>query len=248
MDREEATDHTGAMDHENSTSGESARFTPGAQNSARGVAPDPEVVELIAEHRAAIAPILDEQIATAAVDLLFAPDAECPMGNWTSDVMREAAEAEIAFQNPGGVRASIAAGPIRYADVYRAMPFDNTIFVAEMSGTEIRDYLEAAGVRGSFLHVSGLHYRIDYTRPPGNRVSSLHFEDGSHLEPARIHRVAVNSFMAQGGDDLPVLLGRPGARDTGVFVREALAAACRSATASNQTISAVIEGRVVQAP
>lgn len=226
-------------------------FADGTSDAAQdnteqqGVAPNSEVLQMIADFRAEVAPILDEEIATAAVDL-SAEREECPMGNWLCDVIRKAADADIAFQNPGGVRASMESGPIRYADVYRVMPFDNTIVVAEMSGDEIHEYLETIGRRDSFLHVSGLHYTIDYTHAPGDRITSVHLENGTELEAAGTYRVAVNNFMAQGGDDLPVLIGRPNTRDTGVVIREAMASACRAATASNLPISARAEGRVTQ--
>lgn len=212
---------------------------------AESVRPDATVLQLISDARAEVAPILDEQIGTAAVELP-AEREECAMGNWVVDVMRAAAGAEFALQNPGGVRASIDAGPIHYSDVYRVIPFDNTIVLARLSGREIKEYLEAIAERGGFLHASGLRYTVDYARPVGDRVQELRRSNGAPLDPGASFAVAINNFMAQGGDHLPVLLGQPNARETGILLREALADACRAAQRDGRSISAQIEGRVTR--
>lgn len=212
---------------------------------AGSVAPHPEVLAALEDYRREVAPVLDEVVGQAAVPLI-AERAECPMGNWMADVVREAVVADIGLQNPGGVRSSIEAGPIRYADIYRVMPFDNTIVVARMSGAEVRAYLETSAARGSFLHASGLRYTVDYARPEGSRLTDLFLPDGSVLDPGREYRVAVNNFMAQGGDDLPVLQGLPTTTETSLLVRDAMLAACRTARSEGRALAPTIDGRIRQ--
>jgi 2',3'-cyclic-nucleotide 2'-phosphodiesterase/3'-nucleotidase len=211
------------------------------------VPPDPDVVEMVAEYREEIAPILDEHVGDAAVEL-EAERAECPMGNWIADVIREASGSDIALQNPGGVRSPINAGPILYADVYRVMPFDNTIVVARMTGTEVKSYLETIAERKSFLHASGIRYTLDYSKQEGERVTQVVLSDGSALDPAHEYRVAVNNFMAQGGDDLPILQDLPTTTETSILVRDAMISACRAARDAGQALSPKVEGRVTRIP
>lgn len=212
---------------------------------AESVTPHPKVLAALEDYRREVAPILDEVVGEAAVPM-EAERAECPMGNWMADVVREAVAADICFQNPGGVRSSIEVGPIRYADVYRVMPFDNTIVVARMSGAEVTAYLETSASGGSFLHPSGLRYTVDYARPEGSRLTELLLPDGSALDPGREYRVAVNNFMAQGGDDLPVLQGLPTTTETSLLVRDVMLAACRTARAEGRALAPAIDGRVRQ--
>ncbi len=199
---------------------------------------DPEVAAMIANHSREIEPRLAEQLGEAEV-LLEAARRECPMGNLLADLMRQTAGTDLAFQNPGGVRASIDAGPIQYREVYTVMPFDNTIVTLEMTGAEVKQLLEQAAGKVGFLHVSGLKYAVDPTRPEGSRVTLR-----TPLEEARTYKVAINNFMAQGGDGLAILANRPEARETGIVVREALADFIRAEARAGRKISARVEGRV----
>lgn len=199
---------------------------------------DPEVAAMIASHSKEIDPRLAEVLGEAEV-ALEAPRRESPMGNLLADLMRQVARTDLAFQNPGGVRDSIDAGPIQYREVYKVMPFDNTIVTLEMTGAEVKQLLEQAAVKTGFLHVSGLKYAVDPTRPEGSRVTLR-----TPLEDARTYKVAVNNFMAQGGDGLTLLANRPGTRETGIVVREALADFIRAETRARRKISARVEGRV----
>ena len=208
------------------------------------VLPDGDVTEMIHEYRDEIASVLDEVIATAPNGISTGRN-ESQMGNWMTDLMREATHADFAFQNAGGIRSSFDPGPVRFADVYRVMPFDNTIVVTEMTGAEVRDYLESAARRGDTLHVSGLHYAVDFRNAEGSRVTSVTLSDGSPLDETHTYRLAVNNFMAGGGSDLPNLEGKPTTMETGMLVRDVLVDGCRAATTAGKTLEPVVEGRVV---
>ena len=57
------------------------------------------------------------------------------------------------------------------------------------------------------------------------------------------HRV-IEGFMAQGGDSLPVITARPGTRDSGILVRDALGDYIRAETRAGRRIASRVEGRV----
>jgi len=183
---------------------------------------DPVVEALVARQRAAVAPLLDRVVGEAAQEILAARQ-ECGMGNLLADAMRAAVAADVALQNPGGVRAPFDAGPITYGEVWRVMPFDNTIVVFELTGTELRALLEESAADGGFLHVAGLVLELDYARPPGQRVVRMVRAGGAAIAADERLSVAVNSFMAEGGDGLDSLTTRAG-RDDGRLLRDALAA------------------------
>jgi 2',3'-cyclic-nucleotide 2'-phosphodiesterase/3'-nucleotidase len=205
--------------------------------------PDTVTAGLVAKRRAEVAPILDEVLGHAPAPI-EAARAECGMGNLIADVMRAASEADLAFQNPGGVRAGLDAGEIRYGQVYRVMPFDNRIVCLELTGAEVLELLEQASAHDSFLHVSGMHYGIDFARPSGQRVVFASAGGGDPLDARRTYRVAVNDFMAQGGDSLPVITSRAGTVDTGVLIRDALAEHLRATSAAGLAIESRVEGRI----
>ena len=55
--------------------------------------------------------------------------------------MADKYQADIAFVNTGGVRASIGAGNITISDVYEVFPFDNEIVYAYLTGAEIKSMI-----------------------------------------------------------------------------------------------------------
>jgi len=205
-----------------------------------GAPPEPAVTALIDRYEKETSAALDEVLGEAASPLERA-SRECPLGNLFADVMRAAAGADLAFQNPLGIRASLDAGPIRLRDVYNVMPFDNTLVVVSLTGAEVRALLEQATERAKFLHASGLRYAIDTARPPGSRVTFT-----SPFDEARTYRVAVNNFMAQGGDGLALLTKHTEAKDTGILLRDALADWIRAETRAGRKIEAKVEGRITQ--
>jgi len=136
-----------------------------------------------------------------------------PLGVLAARAMMERAKADFAVLNGGGIRDSLPAGRITYKDVLKVFPFGSTLGVAELSGREVLDYLNAAArmTRGSggFAQFAGVQLVIE-----DDAVASASI-GGQPVEPGRTYRMAINSFMAAGGDGYPPLAGRANYVDTG---------------------------------
>ena len=50
--------------------------------------------------------------------------------------------ADFAVINSGGVRTSIDAGAVTYADIFQVLPFENEVYVVTLSGKQLRSYLD----------------------------------------------------------------------------------------------------------
>ncbi len=78
-----------------------------------------------------------------APEPLWVREPECPMLNWASDTLWEAAKkvypgkVDIAIVNMGGMRCSWPAGPITRGNVFELMPFDNRLVVLTLKGSDI---------------------------------------------------------------------------------------------------------------
>ncbi len=107
--------------------------------------------------------------------------------------------------NNGGIRTELLAGPVRYGDLFRLQPFANTLVTMELTG-ERRSFaaLEhaVAGSERVGAHVSGITVRYDPSRPAGDRIVSVGFDDGSPLDPSMRYSVTVNDFLAERGERL----------------------------------------------
>jgi 5'-nucleotidase len=179
---------------------------------------------------------LGETVATLASDLPregASPEASSPAGNAFADAMRAAAgtldgqAADVALANRGGIRVRLPKGPVTGRDLHLLMPFENTLVLVTLKGAELRAVIEASlrpSTRISPLEVSGLAARWKRTgEGAASKVTFTSFEvGGKPLDEARTYRVIVNSFLAQGGDGYGGLANRPGARDLGILVRDAL--------------------------
>ena len=56
----------------------------------------------------------------------------------------------------GGIRADIAAGDIKFGDVYRSFPFDNELVVIKVKGSKLKDYLSKAKKYGFWRNLEVL--------------------------------------------------------------------------------------------
>lgn len=69
---------------------------------------------------------------------------ETTMGRAVTDAYLLATGADIAFENAGGIRASIEKGTVTYQNVLDVSPYGNYIVTKELSGKEILEILETS--------------------------------------------------------------------------------------------------------
>ena len=78
-----------------------------------------------------------------APERLWIGEPECPMLNWATDALWEAAKqvypgnVDIAIVNIGGMRCEWPAGPITRRNIFELMPFDNRLVVLTLKGSDI---------------------------------------------------------------------------------------------------------------
>ena len=145
------------------------------------------------------------------------------LGNVITDAYLLATGADIAFENAGGIRASIAAGTVTYGDVINVSPYGNYVVTKKLTGAQIKEMLETSltiqkncivandsgewdawpNDSGSYLQVGGITVRFDPAQPAGERVLSVQ-KDGQELEDTKEYIVAVNNYLA-GSDSYPQL-------------------------------------------
>lgn len=190
----------------------------------RDVAKDPAQTAIIERYRPFYTTVASKVIGTIAGDLSRALNAagESILGNLLADATLEAARgapgggAAIAFMNPGGIRSELLRGPaqdneprpVTYAEAFSVLPFRNRIVVQTMTGALIKDVLEQqfdniAPGQDRILNASqGFSYSYDRTAPRSRRVDAASITiEGRRVLPNQRYRVAVNEFIAAGGDN-----------------------------------------------
>jgi 2',3'-cyclic-nucleotide 2'-phosphodiesterase (5'-nucleotidase family) len=211
------------------------------------VTPDSAMQARVAAWNTGVAAIGAERLGSNRRRLTRNRGGESTLGDLVADAMRAAVAADFAFQNSGGLRADLPEGPVTRGAIYEVMPFDNTIVTMELSGAQVRSVLEEGLRGGRVTQVSGLKFSFDLDRPEMQRVTELLAADGAPIDTARTWKVAVNNFMAGGGDDYFTLGRGRNWRDTQQLVRDALEAFVRKQCAGGAALDYQQQGRVTRA-
>jgi 2',3'-cyclic-nucleotide 2'-phosphodiesterase (5'-nucleotidase family) len=156
------------------------------------------------EHRADL--ILNETIGETDVSLdgENVRTRETNFGDFIADVMRQVSGSDTAIVNGGDIRISIRKGAIKAKDIYAALPFNDYIIAVKLTGEQIREALEhgvSAIEKGSgrFPQVSGISFSYDPFAAEGSRVREI-IVGGRPVAPDKEYTVAINDFLAAGGD------------------------------------------------
>jgi len=180
------------------------------------VEPDPEVGAAVARYEAELSRELDVAIGTTAVELdsrsAMVRTRETAIGDLITDAMRIIGRVDAAIMNGGGIRAGKVYAPnsmLTRRDILAELPFNNRVVTIQISGRDLKRALENGLAQlpdagGRFPQVSGIALEADLKRPPGSRITSLKI-GGAPLQDGKTYRVAINDFLARGGDGYDTL-------------------------------------------
>ena len=188
----------------------------------RDVEKDAAQSALVARYRPLAEKVGNRVVGTIVSSLVREPSdaGEFPLGAVVADAFLDGgktagAAAELAFTNPGSIRADVVArdrsgrSSVTYAELFAVLPFGNEIVVKSLPGDAVIEMLEQqfGAERTRIMQVSkGFTYSYDATRPSGQRIdrSSVRL-NGAPLDPDRTYRVATNSFLWAAGENLDAL-------------------------------------------
>ncbi len=192
---------------------------------------------------------------------------ESLVGNIVTDAMRTTYGTDFAITNSGGLRANLTCPTVDSAtdfcpsftpppfaitigQVNAVLPFGNLTTTVTLDGAEVRSALERGvsampGVDGRFAQVSGLCFTYNIEAAAGSRVVSSVRQAGDgtctgapvDLTSASTFTVAMNDFMANGGDGYPVVIARS-------VTRNPLDADVTAYVQSHSPLNPLLQGRV----
>lgn len=170
------------------------------------------------------------------------PLASGSAGNLLADVLRERAGADVGLMNRGGIRADLDAGPVTRREVFEIMPFDNSLVTLSLTGAQLTEFVRRSveGVAHSGIEVSGLVVRVAVDAERKRTLTGL-LVGVAPLDPQHIYKVAMNSFMADGGDAYLDKGAEVVRQETGLLIREVL----EDALAAKGTLTPATENRYV---
>lgn len=162
---------------------------------------DGKVAGVVASYLEGVKETFDAIVGSTKTALTGNRRGESLLGDLVCDAMRDALGTAAAFYNAGGIRANLSPGAITLGDIHDSFPFDNILVAMDLTGADLLEALEqSAGMDYGILQLSGMKIRLDMGRPKGARVAEA-FIGGTPLDRAATYRVAVQDFLAGGGDN-----------------------------------------------
>jgi len=169
---------------------------------------------------------------TADITSANTPSGESALGDLIADAQleatRDSGHAVVAFMNRGGIRANVsfsspapgvADGQVTYGQLFTIQPFGNSLVTMTLTGLQLKKLLEqqfkgcaldfpAGNTMGhaadQILQVSqGFTYSWNPAGAACNKVDAGSIQiNGVTVVPTDKYRVTMNSFLADGGDQL----------------------------------------------
>ncbi|HSQ98309.1 MAG TPA: bifunctional metallophosphatase/5'-nucleotidase [Sphingomicrobium sp.] len=184
---------------------------------------EPKVAALVDRYAAAARPAAERVVGHLSGPVFKTlENGESPVADLIADAQLAATKgpqrsaADLSFINTGGARTDLiprADRSVTYGDIFALEPFGNTLVVRTFTGIELKALLEQqfadrngkGALRESTLVPSAnFHFAFDLSKPSGSRIVAMTL-NGKPIDPAGRYRVAVNNFLASGGDGYSVL-------------------------------------------
>lgn len=133
-----------------------------------------------------------------------------------NDAQLDFTGADISFVSSFNDKFKLDAGPIFIKDIYGMYRYENFLYVIQMTGRQIRDFLEYSAryfilengrvktnpeIAGyNYDMAEGVNYQIDLYEEPGRRIINMRDpKTGKPFDMNKTYTVALNSYRASGG-------------------------------------------------
>ncbi len=196
------------------------------------ITPNAEIKTLVEKYAAIAAPLANRKVGTITAEITNKINAagESELGDVIADAQldatRTSAGAQIAFMNRGGIRTSLPYssksapdGVVTYGELFAIQPFGNSVVTMTLTGAQIKTLLEqqfkgcslgfppgktANRFENQILQVSdGFTYTWNPAGAACDKVETNSIRlNGTPIAAEQKYRVTVNSFLADGGDQM----------------------------------------------
>jgi 2',3'-cyclic-nucleotide 2'-phosphodiesterase (5'-nucleotidase family) len=197
--------------------------------STQGTAPSEEILALVREDELLVYSHLAQPLGLVSAPL---DAASCRVSdNAVVDLIHKVQLLESGAQVSAAAcfveDFRLPAGEVNLADLHNMYPYPNTLVAVEMTGGEIKDYLERAAsyfprydfsgrdpeqeplfAGYQYDTLEGVEYELDITKPVGKRVTHLMYR-GRPLRRDALLKVALNSYRRGGGGGYPGVTRAP---------------------------------------
>lgn len=174
---------------------------------------------------------------------LWVGSPECPLLNWLTDALWEAAKAvypgkvDMALVNMGSVRDEWLAGDLTFGHIYKVMPFENQLVVITLTGQDILDLCASFAEYGA-QGIAGARVTIIDGRLANVTVG------GKAVHPKKNYTLATSDYLITGADNLDALTHYTDCWNSKLPIRDLYIQAAQA----QDTIRAAVDGRMTIEP
>lgn len=171
---------------------------------------------------------------------------ESGLSNFAADVLLYTAQPSLkegdlalSLTNFGGIRADFPKGAVRVYDIYSVFPFDNTIVIIDIKGSDLRKILAGFAAAERFEALSGVKI---VTRDGKLETCDV---AGAPLDDDKIYRLVTLDFLLDGGDRMNFRKTALNILRTEYFVRDGVVKYMKEKSAEGVVFNNHKDGRVI---
>lgn len=217
------------------------------QNQPSQYLPDSSIILMVAPYRQKLEADMDKVIAISD-EVLMKGKPESNLTNLTADLYLQDGMAymkkndpsfvpDMAFVNYGGLRGALPKGKITVGDIFELMPFNNVLVILKISGETMFQFAERIAERGGD-GVAGVEIRIK-----DGKLGSFAI-GGRPFDMNRDYWLVTNDYIANGGDDMEMLVNREKYINTELKIRDLVIGNLRNDYQAGKTIHEKLDGRI----
>lgn len=197
---------------------------------------------IIAPYKESLDAEMNAVIAISSQELPKGGSGETALGNFVADLQKEFSQErfnrmiDISVINNGGLRNSLPKGEVTVGNIFELAPFENFIYILELKPEDVKRLAEYA-VKVKNLGIAGMYIESE------NNELKTYTVNGNKVEKGNTYLLAINDYLANGGDRMDFLIDLPRIEASNILMREMLLSKIKELTDADIKISSKIEGR-----
>ena len=205
--------------------------------------PQPEMEAIVNKYKTSVDSIMGTVVGQSKQ--YMEPDRPgTPLTNLTADIVKTAVQThcsqpvDFAVTNIGGIRNPMMQGMITLGEIYSIYPFDNTLCLIKLKGSDLRALFDVIASRKGEAVSHGVRMTI------ANGKADKLTIDGAPVDDNRIYAVATIDYIANGGDHMTPCLKATERKDSATSLRDIIIRYIEKETQAGRPISARDEERI----
>jgi 2',3'-cyclic-nucleotide 2'-phosphodiesterase (5'-nucleotidase family) len=176
---------------------------------------DTAIENLISPYRAKLDSTMNQVIGSNVIAMEKAKP-EGLLGNFIADLCltwstrSDFQQANVSILNHGGLRTSLPSGPVTVGNIYELMPFDNTMVLVKLNGSQMKQSVE---------------YIVNTGGQPFSGMTIYKgqcFINNQPLSDNQYYWVLTSDYLANGGDNMDFFHNAEERINTGVLLRQVI--------------------------